>query len=78
MCSQDWYERRGYRLIKTVANFYRPPGRGSGLPDARTVFMKRDLSLHSSQSAKGAMNAERSVHVEEVGVSTLPSQAVKA
>lgn len=43
MTNMEWYTRRGYRLIKTVVNFYEEASDAENL-DVRTVFMKRDLN----------------------------------
>ncbi|PWY66774.1 hypothetical protein BO70DRAFT_324062 [Aspergillus heteromorphus CBS 117.55] len=40
--NEEWYARRGYRLIKVVANYYPPPP-GYGCQDNRTVFMRKDI-----------------------------------
>ncbi|KAJ5774044.1 hypothetical protein N7457_008940 [Penicillium paradoxum] len=42
--NQEWYNRRGYRLIKTLQNFYRVSDRNGKMWDMRTVFMRKDLA----------------------------------
>lgn len=44
MTNQEWYSRRGYQLIKTVANFYlNSPAPDGSVRESRTVFMRRDI-----------------------------------
>ncbi|KAK7409377.1 hypothetical protein QQX98_008439 [Neonectria punicea] len=44
MTNQEWYERRGYQLIKTVRDFYKAsPGEEDG-PEILTVFLKKNIS----------------------------------
>ncbi|KAJ5694938.1 hypothetical protein N7455_002159 [Penicillium solitum] len=42
--NQEWYDRRGYRLIKTVKDYYRDPDRNGKVWDTRTVFMRKDIA----------------------------------
>lgn len=42
MTNHEWYERRGYVLIETIQNFYRP--QNGEVPEHKTVFMKRDVA----------------------------------
>ncbi|CAG7960827.1 unnamed protein product [Penicillium olsonii] len=41
--NQEWYARRGYRLIKTIQNFYRHADKNGRVWDIRTVFMRKDI-----------------------------------
>ncbi|KAJ5660366.1 hypothetical protein N7507_006817 [Penicillium longicatenatum] len=42
--SQDWYARRGYRVIRTVQNFYTILDRSGKSWDTKTVFMRKDIA----------------------------------
>ncbi|KAJ5209020.1 hypothetical protein N7449_003399 [Penicillium cf. viridicatum] len=42
--NEEWYDRRGYRLIKTVKDYYRDPDRNGKVWDTRTVFMRKDIA----------------------------------
>ncbi|CAI7664206.1 uncharacterized protein N7487_005021 [Penicillium crustosum] len=42
--NEEWYARRGYRLIKTVRDYYRDPDRNGKVWDTRTVFMRKDIA----------------------------------
>lgn len=42
--NQDWYQRRGYRLIGEILNLYKEnPDREGNSWDLRTVVLRRDL-----------------------------------
>ncbi|OAA66891.1 Acyl-CoA N-acyltransferase [Niveomyces insectorum RCEF 264] len=41
--NQNWYERRGYRAIKTVENYYGSLDKSGNAWNLRTVFMKKEL-----------------------------------
>ncbi|KAJ5622406.1 hypothetical protein N7528_005638 [Penicillium herquei] len=41
--NEVWYGRRGYRLIKTVLNFYNIHDKNGKLWDTKTVFMRKDI-----------------------------------
>ncbi|CAI7602629.1 unnamed protein product [Penicillium palitans] len=42
--NEEWYARRGYRLIKTTNDYYRDPDRNGKVWDTRTVFMRKDIA----------------------------------
>ncbi|KAJ5591841.1 uncharacterized protein N7459_002210 [Penicillium hispanicum] len=42
--NEEWYSRRGYRLIKTVQNYYPVADEDSEARGTRAVFMRRDIS----------------------------------
>ncbi|KAJ5092458.1 hypothetical protein NUU61_007328 [Penicillium alfredii] len=42
--NEAWYRRRGYELIKTVQNYYRVADKTGKVWDAKTVFMRKDIS----------------------------------
>ncbi|KGO78252.1 Acyl-CoA N-acyltransferase [Penicillium italicum] len=42
--NQEWYARRGYRLIKTAQDYYRDPDKNGKVWDTRTVFMRKDIA----------------------------------
>ncbi|KAJ5294150.1 hypothetical protein N7508_008971 [Penicillium antarcticum] len=42
--NEDWYSRRGYRLIKTVQNYYRVEDKNGKVWDTKTVFMRKDIA----------------------------------
>ncbi|CAG8939415.1 unnamed protein product [Penicillium salamii] len=41
--NQDWYDRRGYRLIETIQNFYGVADSTGKVWDTKTVFMRKDI-----------------------------------
>ncbi|KAJ5719844.1 hypothetical protein N7493_006722 [Penicillium malachiteum] len=41
--NEVWYGRRGYRLIKTVLNFYNIHDKNGKIWDTKTVFMRKDI-----------------------------------
>ncbi|KAJ5765650.1 hypothetical protein N7520_005209 [Penicillium odoratum] len=41
--SEDWYTRRGYRVIRTVHNYYIIEDRKGKIWDTKTVFMRKDI-----------------------------------
>ncbi|KAJ6015400.1 hypothetical protein N7540_009991 [Penicillium herquei] len=41
--NEVWYSRRGYRLIKTVLNFYNITDKNGKYWDTKTVFMRKDI-----------------------------------
>ncbi|KAF7560396.1 hypothetical protein G7046_g3738 [Stylonectria norvegica] len=43
LSNQEWYARRGYRLIAVVQNYYRNPDNTGVIWDLKTVFMRKDL-----------------------------------
>ncbi|KAJ5610693.1 Acyl-CoA N-acyltransferase [Penicillium lagena] len=42
--NQEWYARRGYRLAKTVQNYYQVPDKTGKIWDTKTVFMRKDIA----------------------------------
>ncbi|KPM39858.1 hypothetical protein AK830_g6699 [Neonectria ditissima] len=46
MTNQGWYERRGYKLIKVVKDFYKasPEEIARSAPELFTVFLKKDIA----------------------------------
>ncbi|KAJ5551091.1 hypothetical protein N7535_000967 [Penicillium sp. DV-2018c] len=42
--NQEWYARRGYRLIKTVSGYYDTPDQDGKVWDLKTVFMRKDIA----------------------------------
>ncbi|KGO42117.1 Acyl-CoA N-acyltransferase [Penicillium expansum] len=42
--NQEWYARRGYRLIKTAQDYYQDPDKNGKVWDTRTVFMRKDIA----------------------------------
>lgn len=44
MSNQEWYDRRGYRLIETVQNYYGVADKQGKVWDVKTVFMRKDIS----------------------------------
>lgn len=42
--NQEWYARRGYRLAKTVQNYYQVPDKRGNIWDTKTVFMRKDIA----------------------------------
>lgn len=45
VANEDWYFRRGYRLIKTVQGFYRAIFDTNGKKtETKTVFMRKDFA----------------------------------
>ncbi|KAH6976724.1 hypothetical protein EDB80DRAFT_303023 [Ilyonectria destructans] len=43
MSNEEWYARRGYRVVKTVQNFYTNVDKSGKSWDTRAVFMQKDL-----------------------------------
>lgn len=41
--NQDWYARRGYRLITTMPDYYHTPDREGNIRGVRAVFMRKDV-----------------------------------
>ncbi|KAJ5641499.1 hypothetical protein N7490_005499 [Penicillium lividum] len=41
--NEDWYTRRGYRVIRTVQNYYIIEDRMGKIWDTKTVFMRKDI-----------------------------------
>ncbi|KAJ5731431.1 uncharacterized protein N7483_005939 [Penicillium malachiteum] len=41
--NEVWYGQRGYRLIKTVLNFYNIKDKNDKIWDTKTVFMRKDI-----------------------------------
>ncbi|KAJ5097645.1 hypothetical protein N7456_008366 [Penicillium angulare] len=44
VANEVWYARRGYRLIKTVQNYYNIIDKNGKYWDTKTVFMRKDIS----------------------------------
>ncbi|KAJ5291054.1 hypothetical protein N7478_000305 [Penicillium angulare] len=44
VANEVWYARRGYRLIKTVQNYYNIADKNGKYWDTKTVFMRKDIS----------------------------------
>lgn len=42
--NEEWYSRRGYRLIKTVQNYYEVADKYGKIWDIKTVFMRKDIA----------------------------------
>lgn len=42
MATEEWYSRRGYRVIKLVPDFYRKEHKDAP-GEMRTAFMRKDL-----------------------------------
>ncbi|KAJ5236744.1 hypothetical protein N7489_006835 [Penicillium chrysogenum] len=42
--NEEWYARRGYRLIKTVQNYYHVGDKNGKVWDTKTVFMRKDIA----------------------------------
>jgi GNAT superfamily N-acetyltransferase len=47
--NEEWYSRRGYRLIKTVQNYYRVADKNGKVWDTKTVFMRKDIAVLHDQ-----------------------------
>ncbi|KAJ5748821.1 uncharacterized protein N7511_010517 [Penicillium nucicola] len=47
--NEEWYSRRGYRLVKTVQNFYRVADKNGKIWDIKTVFMRKDIAASDSK-----------------------------
>ncbi|KAJ5960483.1 uncharacterized protein N7479_007633 [Penicillium vulpinum] len=45
--NEEWYARRGYRLIKTVQNYYQVLDKNGKIWDTKTVFMRKDIARAS-------------------------------
>ncbi|KAJ5997336.1 hypothetical protein N7522_008996 [Penicillium canescens] len=43
--NEEWYSRRGYRLIKTMQNYYRVADKNGKVWDTKTVFMRKDIAV---------------------------------
>jgi hypothetical protein len=43
--NEEWYSRRGYRLIKTMQNYYRVTDKNGKVWDTKTVFMRKDIAV---------------------------------
>lgn len=43
--NEEWYARRGYRLIKTIQNHYKPVAKNGSIWDIKTVFMRKDIAV---------------------------------
>ncbi|PLN76125.1 hypothetical protein BDW42DRAFT_26847 [Aspergillus taichungensis] len=41
--NEEWYSRRGFKLIKTVENYYKVADRNGKVWATRTVFMRKDI-----------------------------------
>ncbi|SPO04643.1 uncharacterized protein DNG_07328 [Cephalotrichum gorgonifer] len=44
MANEEWYCRRGYRVVKTVQDFYIHTGAAKTDWDIKTVFMRKDIA----------------------------------
>lgn len=43
--NEEWYARRGYQLIKTIQNHYKPVAKNGSIWDIKTVFMRKDIAV---------------------------------
>jgi hypothetical protein len=55
---KEWYARRGYRLIKTVQNYYHVGDKNGKVWDTKTVFMRKEflISIRAIQNVVSIVN----------------------